>query len=351
MKILCCYDFDWQKEFIQKKLPSCEFSFVKGTIRNCTLPHDKSVEGLCIFIDSPITVEILDRFPHLKFIVTRSSGFDHINLIETQKRTIIVSSVPAYGKYAVAEYTIGLLLALARNICNGRELTRQGIFSDPQLVGFDLYGKTLGIIGTGTIGAHVAQLAKAFGMTILAHDVKPNQKLATELGFTYVSLDKLIANADIITLHVCYTPQTHHLINRVNIKNLKPGSYIINTSRGAVIDTLALVHGLEEKILAGIALDVFEEEAALTDENLVLLDKKVAADKLQTILATHYLAHHPHVLTEPHNAYNTKQALESIWKITVDNFKAFIAGKPINLAQVQTRSATPCSLANSKNIS
>ena len=332
MKILCCYTFDWEKEYIQKQLAGHDFVFVRGTIRDCSPMPDPTVDGLCVFIDSPITSSVFSKFPNLKFIATRSSGFDHIDTAVAKKRDIVISNVPAYGKYAVAEYTFALMLSLSRKIYQACNLTRQGIFADDTLMGFDLNGKILGVVGTGAIGSQVIQIAKAFGMQVIACDAKPDQARATNLGFTYVALDELLKQADIVTLHVCYNQSTHHLINSTNISSMRAGSYLINTSRGQVIETMALVKGIEEKILAGVALDVFEEEAALVDQVSVLADKKAAVNKLQTLVANYYLAHHPRVLASPHNAYNSIEARRDIWDVTAGNIKAFAAGKPVNVA-------------------
>lgn len=331
MKILCCYLFEWEKEYFKKKLPGYDLVFVHGTTRNCPKKPDPSIEVLCVFIDSPVTASFMAQFSHLKFIATRSTGVDHIDLQTAKKNNIIVSYVPAYGKCAVSEYTMGLLLSLSRKIYHARDITRAGRFFAGELVGFDLQGKTLGVVGTGAIGSRVAQLAKAFGMNVVACDPNPNQALAAELGFLYVSFQDLLIQSDIVTLHVAYNKSTHHLINRTNIGNMRRGSCLINTARGPVIETMALVQALDEEILAGVALDVFEEEAAMADESALLLDKHAIADKLQTVLANHYLARHPRALLSPHNAYNSIEACKCTWDVAVENIESFMAGSPTHL--------------------
>lgn len=332
MKILCCYDVDWQKECIKKKLPSNEFVFVQGTIRNSTHVPDAHIEALCIFIDSPITAEVFDRYKNLKYIATRSTGFDHIDLALAKKRGVFVSTVPAYGAHTVAEYTLGLILCLSRRLPQACKLTQQGVFSQPLLTGFDLHGQTLGIVGTGAIGAQVARIAKAFGMRIIAHDIAPKKQLIDGCNVLYVPLNELIAQATIITLHVCYNEKTHHLIDREQFNRMRRGTYLINTSRGPVVNTIALIEALKSGIIGGAALDVYEEEAALADTIATIVGKP-EAQQLQTILATRYLVQHPQVIATPHNAFNSIQALEYIWDITAQNIQAFIDGKPTNLAQ------------------
>jgi D-lactate dehydrogenase len=333
MKILCCYGLEWEKDYLKQKLPNCEIVFVQGSTRDCPKKVDASIEALCVFINSPVSAEFLAQFPQLKFIATRSTGIDHIDLRAAQKNNIVVSSVPAYGKCCVAEYTLGLMLNLSRRIYQACQLPCEGKFFASEMIGFDLMNSTLGVIGTGAIGIRVVQLARAFGMNVLACDTRPNQPLASEFGFSYVTLEQLLSQAHVVTLHVNYNKSTHHLINRENIKKMRHGAYLINTARGAVVETAALVQGLHDGKLAGVALDVLEEEAAMDDEMCLLLDKQAAAQKLQIVLANHYLARHPNVIISPHNAYNTIQACQSTWDVTIDNINAFIADKPTNVAK------------------
>lgn len=331
MKILCYYALDWERDFFIKNLPSDTITFVKGNTREFSVIKNKESEVLCVFVDSPVNKALLDQLPHLKLIVTRSTGYDNIDLQEAQRRHITVCSVPAYGKTAVAEYTMGLMLNLSRQITQACDAVRQNRFCVHGWCGIDLCGKTLGIIGTGSIGSRVAELAKAFGMNIIACDVQPNQALAEQIGFTYVTFEQLLAQSDVVTLHVLYNESTHHLVNCDTITQMKRGSYLINTARGAVVQTQALVKGLCEGILAGVALDVLEQEGYMSDMVPLLLEKNPQAHALQTVLANQYLMHHSCVLMTQHNAFNSQEACTVGWQVSCENIKAFVAGKPMNV--------------------
>lgn len=331
MKILCYYALDWERDFFIKNMPSDTVTFIKGSTREFPLVKDGDVDALCIFVDSPVSKKFLEQLPKLKLIIARSTGYDNIDLQEAQRRHITVCSVPAYGKTAVAEYTMGLMLNLTRKISQACDAAQGNRFCVHGWCGIDLCGKTIGIVGTGSIGSRVAELAHAFGMNIVACDVHPNKELAKRLDFSYVTFDQLLAQSDIITLHVLYNQSTHHLINCDNITKMKRGSYLINTARGAVVQTQALVKGLYEGILAGVALDVLEQEGYMSDMVPLLLKQNPQVVVVQTVLANQYLMHHPCVLMTQHNAFNSQEACTVGWQISCENIKAFAAGKPTNV--------------------
>lgn len=332
MKVVYFTNEPWEKEYVKGKLPDSSFVFYDGAIGDHPEAADQDAEVLSIFVDSKIGVAELDRFPHLKLIATRSTGFDHVDLGETTKRGIVVVSVPSYGENTVAEFAFGLLLALSRRIIDADERVRDaGTFSQKGLKGFDLKAKTIGVVGVGRIGIHLIKMAKGFDMNVVAFDVHVNESLAKELGFRYVTLGELFALSDIISLHVPYNTHTHHLINKENIGTLKSGVYIINTARGAVIETDALVDGLKRGIVAGAALDVLEEEEYIGDELQLLSAEHPNATRLKTMLENHYLVLHPRVIVTPHIAFNTNEAIERILDTTVENIRAFAAGQPQNI--------------------
>jgi len=200
-------------------------------------------------------------------------------------------------------------------------------------MGFDLMGKTLGIVGAGHIGMHVARIARGFEMNVVAFDAKPDKKLAKKLGFAYVSLEDLLRNSDIITLHLPLNPHTEHLINSENINLVKKGAYLINTSRGGIVETGALVKALDEGILAGAGLDVLEEECYITEESQLLSPEFTKKCDIRTLLQNHILMEKPNVIITPHNAFNSKEALERILQTTVENIQSFLKNKPINIVQ------------------
>ncbi|MEK7144432.1 MAG: NAD(P)-dependent oxidoreductase [Patescibacteria group bacterium] len=318
MKIHYFAGEEWEEEFVKAKLPSEDITFHKDAFSAYPDLTDPEADALCTFIESPIGEAEMSRFPALKLIATRSTGFDHIDLAAAKTRGIAVANVPFYGENTVAEFAFALLLALSRRIIDADERVRAGTFSPTGLRGFDLAGKTIGIVGTGHIGAHVIKMAQGFGMKIIGFDAYPNQDLSHTLNFPYVSLPELLAQSDIISLHVPYNPHTHHLINKENIGSIKKGAYLINTARGAVIETDALVDALKRDILAGAALDVLEDEQHLQEQSAISEEN-------------HYLIDHPRVIVTPHLAFNTQEAVERILNTTIENIQHFAAGAPTNI--------------------
>ena len=321
----------WEENYVRAKLPDETIDFHVGTLAENPDLTDSDATVLCIFIDSRIGEPELVRFPSLKLIATRSTGFDHIDLAATVARGITVVSVPSYGENTVAEFAFALLLTLSRRIPEASERVKGGAFSPAGLRGFDLEGKTIGVIGCGHIGMHMIRMASGFGMKVIGFEVHPDEALARANGFRYVSLDELLAASDIISLHVPYSAHTHHLINRENIGNIKKGAYLINTARGAVVETDALVQALESGTLAGAGLDVLEEEGDLSDETQLLNAPHPNEEVLKTTLANHYLINHPRVIVTPHVAFNTTEAIERIIDTTIGNIRSFVAGSPTNV--------------------
>lgn len=322
---------EWEKEYIMTGLKNTEASFFaeKITLENVSSAQDCHI--LSVFVDSQVTKNILDKLPNLKMIATRSTGFDHIDIEECKKRNIIVCNVPHYGDNSVAEHAFALILDLSRKIHQSIENVKSGGFSFNGLTGFDLKDKTLGIVGLGNIGQRMARIARGFEMNVIGFDVNPNKRLAKQLGFTYVTFEELLKNADIVTLHVPYNQHTHHLINEQNISLMKKGAYLINTSRGGVVQTDALMQALNSGALAGAGLDVLEEEAALRDEIHLLSTKVSDEHNIKVLLENHMLMERENVIITPHNAFNSKEALEKILETTVLNIQSFLKGKVINV--------------------
>ncbi|MBI4426378.1 MAG: hydroxyacid dehydrogenase [Candidatus Kerfeldbacteria bacterium] len=323
----------WEQEFLKGRFDG-SIGFSAATIDKIPADRLKNVSILVAFIHSAITEAVLERIPNLKFVTTRSTGYDHIDLQACAKRGVLVSNVPTYGENTVAEHTVALVLALSRKLIPSIERTRRGDFRLDDLRGFDLKGKTIGLIGSGHIGSHVAQYAVAFGMHVLAFDPKPNLELAKKLGFSYVSFNDLLPQSDIISLHVPFLPSTKHLLNDAAFKKMKRGVVIINTARGGLIDTKALVRALKNGTVAAAGLDVLEEECEITEERELLTDAFKQQCDLETVLANHILLEQPNVIITPHNAFNSQEALERILTTTIANIKAFQAGQPINVVNV-----------------
>ena len=236
-------------EYIKEKVTGHELSFFPGKFSDENLP-DPATEILSMFTGSPVTPKVVEHLSNLKLVATRTTGFDHVDLEACAAKNIPVSNVPAYGQNTVAELAFALILTLSRKLYPAlKRVKEQGSFSFEGFQGFDLQGKTLGVIGTGHIGAYVIKIAKGFGMEVVAYDPFPNEKLATEYNFKYLSLDELLATADITTLHVPYMPETHHILNREKLMAMKKGSYLINTSRGGLVETEGLVESHPRKAL------------------------------------------------------------------------------------------------------
>jgi D-lactate dehydrogenase len=283
---------------------------------------------LAVFVESPVTKKIISKLPELEMIATMSTGYDHIDLKSAKAKKIPVCNVPSYGENTVAEHAMALLLGLTRKLFQSVKRVKEGIYDFHGLRGIDLKGKTIGVVGTGRIGAHLIKMAKGFDMEVLGYDPYPNKDLAKTYGFKYVKLDELLAHSDFISLHVPLFKDTYHLINKKNIKKVKPGAYIINTARGGLIDPEALVWALHNKHIAGAGLDVLE------DENLIQNEEKIIGActncQLKTNLMNNIIIDHPNTIVTPHNAFNSIEALRRIVDTTIDNIKKFADGKTIN---------------------
>ena len=323
---------DWEEEYLKGKLNGHQLKFSNEKLSLENAAQIKDFDAISVFIYSKIDEQIIQAIPNLKLITTRSTGFDHIDLEVCKKQGITVCNVPSYGENTVAEHTFALILALSRNICKACIRRFEQDFSIEGLEGFDLKGKTIGVIGTGQIGLHVIRIAKGFGMNVVAYDVHQNKLLSEVLGFEYVSLENLLARSDVITLHVPYMKATHHLMNKDTFKLVKKGAILINTARGSIVDTEALIDALDKKILAGAGLDVFEGEEVIKEEKQLLYDPK-NLEVLASLVKDHILLSKDNVVFTPHIAFYSKEALERILETTVENIAAFVSGKPQNVVQ------------------
>lgn len=292
-------------------------------------PFLETTEIISLFQHSEmLSNEKLDKFPNLKMISTRSTGFNHIDLDYCQKRGILVVNVPRYGEITVAEFAMGLMLALSRKIIRARHDMAANRIRMSDYIGFDLMGKTLGIIGTGSIGSHLIKLAQVFGMKILAYDLyqKP------EFKSLYVqSLSEIYQQSDIISLHVPSTPENVHLLNKQAFEEMKDGVLIINTARGDLIDTQALYQALKSKKVGGAGLDVLENEDFLLHDEIMTSPHLKNADFLLDSAINFKLLQLKNVIATPHVAFNSADAIHRILQTTMDNINAFLNGKPINL--------------------
>lgn len=335
MKIVFFETENWEKDYLKNQLKEADISFFEEKISLDNISLAKDAEIISVFTDSQITEEIISQLPKLKMIATRSTGFDHIDLESASKRKISVCNIPTYGENTVAEHTFALILDLSRNIYKSVKRVKESGFQADGFRGFDLKGKTIGVVGLGHIGLHVARIAKGFEMNVLGFDVHQDRKLAKKIGFIYVSFEDLLKKSDIITLHVPYNKYTHHLINSANIHLIKNGAYLINTARGGIVETSALVSALDAGLLAGAGLDVLEGECDIKEEKEILTKGFGEKCDVRTMLQNHILMERDNVVVTPHNAFNSKEAIKRIMETTVLNIHSFIIRKPINLVIVK----------------
>ena len=315
---------DYDREFFEKygKNYNFEMSFFKSKLSLENVHLTKGYDAVCAFTNDDIGKGTIDAMAEngVRLLAMRCAGFNNVSLKDIHNRFKVVR-VPAYSPHAIAEYTVGLILAVNRKINKAYVRTREGNFSISGLMGVDLYGKTAGIIGTGKIGQILIKILKGFDMKVIAYDLFPNQKVADELGFEYVSLDELYANSDIISLNCPLTKDTQYMINRRSMLKMKDGVILVNTGRGQLIDSADLVEALKDKKVGAVALDVYEEE-----EDYFFEDKstQVIEDDILGRLLSFY-----NVLITSHQAYFTKEAVEAITVTTLNNIKDFIEGKPL----------------------
>lgn len=332
MKIAFFGIHDWETEYLKKKLSKHTCYFFEEHLNKDTAKKAKNVDAVSVFINSQVDKDVMRLLPKLKLITTRSTGYDHIDIVEAKKRKIVVSTVPFYGENTVAEHAFALILSLSRNIHRSYIRTMRGDFSIEGLEGFDLNGKTLGVVGGGHIGMHVARMARGFGMNVIVFDINRQKFLSEVIGFEYVGFEDLLKQSDIISLHVPYNKHTHHLINRKNIKLIKKGALLINTARGGVVETAALLEALDRKILAGAGLDVLEGEQLIIEERETLYNK-TNMKKMMEIACNHILLGRDNVVFTPHIAFYSKEALERILHTTAENILNFAAKSPTNIVE------------------
>lgn len=331
MKVAYIRPYDGETAVVQTALPDHEI-LAESCVWNISESDRNEIEVLSVFVDYQVNIDVLAMLPNLKFIATRSAGYDHIDMDEVRRRGIVVSRVPHYGTRTVAEYAIALMFALSRNAFRSYTDMQKhaGSVDFAAYEGFDLAGKTLGVIGTGAIGKSTCQIARGIGMGVMAYDVHPNAEFAAEVGVWYASLEEVLEKSDIVTLHVPSIPETHHLLNADRLAQMKPGSYLINTARGEIVDTAALVRVLQSGHLAGAGLDVLEGEHALREEADLLAAGNGPHELWETLVADHALIDMPNVIVTPHIAFNTVEAKREITDITVSNILGYLAGETPN---------------------
>ena len=323
----------FEKEFFTANSASRnhEIMFFEMSLNQQSALLAKGFECVCCFVDDQLDEKTIKTLKEVgvRFIALRSAGFNNVDLEAADKFGILVARVPAYSPHAVAEYVVGLLLSLNRKIHKAYARVRDLNFSLDGLIGFDLVGKTVGVIGTGHIGAIFANIMNGFGCHVIAYDPKPNRNLSDKKTVTYVSLEELYKRSDIISLHLPLVPETKHIINSIALSQMKPGLILLNAGRGALIDTVALIEALKSGHLGGAGLDVYEEEERLFFKDL---SNQVLKDDIFARLLTF-----PNVLVTAHQAFLTQEALTEIAATTFKNISDFESGiKSTNQVHAKT---------------
>lgn len=330
MKIVIFDAEPWEFQAFESLSRDHDVAFEQGPLDADSARRHGDADIVSAFIYSDFSGEVLGNFEHLRLIATRSTGFDHIDMGWCRENDVAVSNVPTYGKNTVAEHVFALLLAISHRVVDAADRTRRGDFSQAGLRGFDLQGRTMGIVGTGDIGTHTARIARGFGMQVLAFDVEPRMDAARELGFSYVEMADLLGRSDVVSLHVPGNEKTRNLIGQDAFDRMKDGAILINTARGTVVETDALLRALSSGKLRAAGLDVLPEEPVLREEAELLRSYFDREHGMDTLLADHILLRMRNVVVTPHTAFNTREAVQRILDTTRENIEGFLNGRTPN---------------------
>ncbi|HUO75402.1 MAG TPA: NAD(P)-dependent oxidoreductase [Candidatus Paceibacterota bacterium] len=331
MKIIFFETMPGEEEYFRGSAalpPGSELEFLIEPLNADTAAQAAGADVVCVFVKSAVDRGVIDTVPGLRLIVTRSTGYDHVDWQYAKSKGIPTANVPSYGAHTVAEFAFGLMLMLSRKLYQASHQLREGMdFTQRSLQGFDLNGKTLGVLGTGRIGKNVIGIAHGFGMEVLAFDAYPDQAFAQTAKFSYVPLEQLLAKSDIVTIHVPYTPETHHLMNAGRFRQLKKGAFLINTARGDIIDTPALITALKDGTVAGAGLDVLEGERELVSEMELLSGDSTHPADFRQLATDALLIDLPNVIVTPHVAFNTREAMHEIMRVVSETIGGWASGK------------------------
>jgi D-lactate dehydrogenase len=321
MKVLVYSARSYDQEFLEAaNQGKHELHFTEARLEERTAVLARQYPAVCCFVDDILSEKVIKQLAGggTRLVALRATGFNNVDLKAAEELGMTVMRVSCYSPYAVAEFTVGMMLALSRKIHRAYTRVREGNFLLRGLIGFELHGKTVGIIGTGKIGTVLARILQGFGCLLLAYDVAENPE-CTELGVRYVPLKELMNCADIVSLHAPLTPKTRHLISAENLSYMKPGAMLINTSRGALVDTRALIRALKKGYLGAVGLDVYEEESHIFFEDLS--DEIIPDDLIMRLLTF------PNVLITGHQAFFTREAMVNIAETTMQNVSDFAADR------------------------
>ena len=297
--------------------------YVAGPLTPENAPQYADADVASIFVSSRAPRQALEAMPALKMIAARSTGLDHVDLDYAKERGIVVTNVAGYGEHTVAEFTFAMLFALTRNVAAADSAMAAGRdFKLPEFVGVDLFGKTIAVLGTGRIGKRVIEIARAFGMTVLAYDVVCDEAHAAAHAYRYVELDEAVAAADIVSLHAPYLPATHHMLNAQRFALMKDGVLLVNTARGELVDAVALRAALESGKVSGVALDVLEDEKRL---RAVVAGADATSEERAVVEADLAILAHPNAVVTPHIAFCSAEAVATITRSAVSSIHEFVS--------------------------
>jgi D-lactate dehydrogenase len=320
MKVLVYSTRPYDKEFLEAANENKhELHFIEARLEESTTVLARGFLSVCCFVDDVLSKKVIKQLSDggTRLVVLRATGFNNVDLKAAEEVGMTVMRVSRYSPYAVAEFAVGMMLTLSRKIHRAYNRVREGNFLLHGLIGFELHGKKVGIVGTGKIGSVLARILQGFGCLLLAYDATQNPE-CTDLGVRYVPLKELLNNADIVSLHLPLTPETRYLINDESLSYMKPGAMLINTSRGALVDSRALVRALKKGRLGAVGLDVYEEESHVFFEDLS--DEIIPDDVLMRLLTF------PNALVTGHQAFFTEEAMAIIAKTTIQNISDFASG-------------------------
>lgn len=330
VKKIAFFECDKKRQaFFSEHLSGIELAFYADKLGEQHLPSIKDCQIISVINYSPVSRKLVEQLPETKLIAVGCTGFNNVDLKACEDYGILVTNTPGYSDDAVAEHTISLMLMLLRHAHTAFLRAKDNQFSWKGIKGRTLKGKTLGIIGTGKIGLKVIELAKGFGMNMIAYSRHQKTDAAGKLGFSYAPLERVLAESDIISLHLAATPDTYHFINQERLLKAKKGAFLVNTSRGEVCDTKALIWGLDQGLLRGAALDVLEDEKTCQENRVV--GPEITAAQLETYALNQHLLHREDVLITPHIGWFTEEAIEAMLSIHLDAILAFIQGNPCHV--------------------
>jgi D-lactate dehydrogenase len=309
----------YDREFFDSYETPHQFEYFETRLRPQTVNLAKGFDGVCVFVNDRINEETLTLLneSNVRLVALRSAGFNNIDLKAAKKNNIRIMRVPAYSPESVAEHALALIMTLARKTHKAYNRVRDGNFSLVKLTGFNIYGKTIGVVGTGQIGKAFCRIMVGMGTNVLAYDKYPSKDME-ELGVKYVTLEDVLSASDIISLHCPLTPETHHIINRDTLSKMKSTAMLINTSRGKLVDTMSTIEALKDGKLGSLGIDVYEEEEKLFFRDLS--EQIIRDDQIQRLMIF------PNVLITAHQGFFTRESLIQITETTLKNFEDFLAG-------------------------